>query len=154
MITVVQRVSRAEVRVAGEVVGRIGGGFVALLGVREGDTEEDARILADRVAGLRVFEDDQGKMNRSVLERGLAVLVVSQFTLCADVRKGRRPSFDGAARPEVAIPLCDLFAAELRRMGLVVETGRFGATMEVELVNDGPATFVLDSSTWRAGPRA
>jgi D-aminoacyl-tRNA deacylase len=153
MIAVVQRVSRAEVRVAEEVVGKIAGGFLALVGVRLGDTAEDARILADRVSGLRVFEDDEGKMNRSLKDTGLSLLAVSQFTLCADLRRGRRPSFDRAAPPPIAQPLFDRFCGELRAAGLVVETGRFGASMQVELVNSGPATFVLDSAWWNTADR-
>lgn len=148
MITVLQRVEFAKVTVEGAVVGAIDAGFLALVGVRHGDDAESAAILADRVAGLRVFEDAAGKMNRSLIDLGHSVLAVSQFTLCADVRSGRRPSFDAAARPDVAQPLFDVFCEALRQRGLRVETGRFGSTMAVDLRNAGPATFVLDSSWW------
>ena len=139
MRAVIQRVRRAAVVVAGETVGAIDAGWLVLLGVAPTDTPAEAAWLADKVAHLRAFEDDAGKMNRSVLDAGGAVLVVSQFTLYGDTRKGRRPSFTGAA------PLYERFAAELRAVGLPVATGRFGADMRVELVNDGPVTFVLDT---------
>ena len=141
----VQRVSRASVAVNGQVVGRIGAGFLVLLGVAQDDAGSDADYLAEKVAGLRVFEDEDGKMNRSLAEVGGAVLAVSQFTLLGDARKGRRPSFDAAARPERAHELYRHFVANLRDAGLEVETGRFQATMQVELVNDGPVTILLDS---------
>lgn len=145
MRAVVQRVCRGKVTVAGEVVGQIGKGYVVLLGVAGTDTPEAADYMADKVAGLRVFEDDQGKMNRSIVEAGGAVLAVSQFTLYGDVRRGRRPGFDQAGRPEVAEPLYERFVAKLRAAGLTVETGRFQTHMEVELVNDGPVTILVDS---------
>lgn len=142
---VVQRVSRARVVVDSEVVGQIGPGFVVLLGVAKEDTLESADYMADKVANLRVFEDQEGKMNRSLLEAGGAVLAVSQFTLYGDVRRGRRPGFDRAARPEQAEPLYQRFVERLRALGLTVETGRFQTHMEVELVNDGPVTILVDS---------
>lgn len=145
MRAVVQRVSRGRVTVDGAVTGEIGAGYVVLLGVRKGDTPEAARYLAEKIAHLRVWEDDEGKMNRSLLETGGAALVVSQFTLYADARKGRRPGFDQAARPEEAEPLYQQFCAELAALGVPVATGRFQAHMAVELVNDGPVTILLDS---------
>ncbi|MBK7877988.1 MAG: D-tyrosyl-tRNA(Tyr) deacylase [Planctomycetes bacterium] len=144
MRAVLQRVTRAEVRSEGELLGRVGPGMLVLLGVLRGDRAEEARALADKVALFRFFRDAEDKMNRSALDCGAEVLVVSQFTLAADGRKGRRPSFDRAAPPAEAEPLYELFVLELRARGLRVETGRFGARMEVELVNDGPVTFVLD----------
>ncbi|MFO7173421.1 MAG: D-aminoacyl-tRNA deacylase [Bacillota bacterium] len=145
MRALVQRVSRGRVTVGGAVVGEIGRGYVVLLGVARDDTPEDARYLAEKVAHLRIWEDEAGKMNRSLLEVGGAALVVSQFTLYADTRRGRRPSFEQAARPEVAEPLYERFCAELRSLGVPVATGRFQAHMEVELVNDGPVTILLES---------
>ncbi|MFO7274877.1 MAG: D-tyrosyl-tRNA(Tyr) deacylase [Symbiobacteriaceae bacterium] len=145
MRAVVQRVSRARVTVGGEVVGQIGPGYVVLLGVAREDDEAAADYLAEKVAGLRVFEDENGKMNRSIQEVGGSILAVSQFTLYGDVRRGRRPGFDRAARPEQAEPLYQRFVQRLREMGLHVETGRFQAHMEVELVNDGPVTILIDS---------
>jgi D-tyrosyl-tRNA(Tyr) deacylase len=142
---VVQRVSGAAVRVEGAVVGSIGRGVLVLLGVGRGDGEKDVAYLADKVANLRIFADGAGQMNRSVLEEGGAVLVVSQFTLYGDVRRGRRPGFGGAAPPEEASRLYELFVESLRRTGLAVETGVFKAMMQVELVNDGPVTLLLDS---------
>jgi len=142
---VVQRVSRAEVRVGGESVGRIDGGLLVLVGVGIDDGEADAVALAQKVAGLRIFRDEAGEMNLDARATGGAILVVSQFTLHGDVRKGRRPSFITAARPEQASPLYERVLAEIRRMGLVAEGGRFGATMQVELVNDGPVTVLLDT---------
>ena len=132
-------------RVSGETVGRIAEGLLVLLGVTHDDGEADAGYLADKVAGLRIFEDDAGKMNRSVLDIGGEVLAVSQFTLFGDVRKGKRPSFDEAARPEHARELYELFVAKVRALGLGCETGRFQEMMEVELVNQGPVTILLDS---------
>jgi D-aminoacyl-tRNA deacylase len=143
---VVQRVSRAAVRVEGLTVGAIGRGFLVLLGVTHADGRAEAEWLARKVAGLRVFEDDAGKMNLGLTDVGGEVLVVSQFTLYGDVRKGRRPSFTDAARPEQAEPLVDYFASRLREEGLRVETGVFGAMMEVALVNDGPVTLWLDTA--------
>lgn len=145
MRTVVQRVSRGRVTVAGEVVGAIGAGLVVLLGVAREDTPEAADYLAEKVANLRIFEDAEGRMNRSVLDAGGAVLAVSQFTLYGDARRGRRPGFDRAARPELAEPLYERFVAKLREQGLTVSTGRFQTHMEVELVNDGPVTILIDS---------
>ena len=144
MKAVVQRVSRAEVRVDGEVVGRTEQGMVVLLGVMRGDTRRDAERLADKLAGFRFFGDAEGRMNVAATEVGGGALVVSQFTLAANGRKGRRPSFDRAAPPEQAEPLYEHFAARLRERGIPTETGRFGARMEVELVGDGPVTFVLE----------
>ncbi len=145
MRAVVQRVSRAEVRVGGEVVGRIGRGFLVLVGVEPDDAEADVAYVAEKVAGLRVFEDAQGRMNLDLSAVGGGVLLVSQFTLLADCRKGRRPSFTGAAEPGKAEALYEAVAARLRELGVPVETGRFRAEMEVELVNDGPVTLLLDS---------
>lgn len=146
MRAVVQRVSEAVVRVDGAVVGAIGPGLLVLLGVAPGDNEEGARWLAARIAGLRVFADDEGKMNRSVIERAGGVLVVSQFTLYGDCRKGRRPSFVGAALPEIAEPLYERFCALLAAEGVtLVERGRFGAHMHVAMLNDGPVTLILDT---------
>ncbi len=140
MRAVVQRVTRARSTPGGG----IGPGLVVLLGVAEGDSAEDAERLAGKIARLRIFEDDAGKFDRSLLDTGGAALVVSQFTLLADAAKGNRPSFSAAARPEVAEPLYERFAAALRKLGVPTETGVFGARMQVELVNDGPVTSVLD----------
>ncbi len=145
MRAVVQRVSRASVKVNGEVTGKIGEGLLILLGVTHSDSETDAAFLAEKVAGLRIFEDEGGKMNRSVGDIGGAVLAVSQFTLFGDVRKGKRPSFDEAARPERACELYECFVERTRALGLPCETGRFQEMMEVELVNQGPVTILLDS---------
>jgi len=145
MRAVVQRVSRARVTVAGEITGEIGRGLLVLLGVGNTDTETDADYLAEKVVGLRIFEDDAGKMNRSVGEVGGTVLAVSQFTLYGDARRGRRPSFDAAARPEQARALYEYFVEKIRGAGLRCETGRFQEMMEVELVNEGPVTILLDS---------
>jgi D-tyrosyl-tRNA(Tyr) deacylase len=141
---VVQRVSRAEVRVEGSVVGRCGHGLLVLLGVARGDAAADAIRLAGKIARLRVFPDDEGRFDRSVVDGGGGALVVSQFTLLADTRKGNRPSFTAAAAPDEAAPLVDALCDALRAEGLQVATGVFGAQMEVELVNDGPVTIVLD----------
>jgi D-tyrosyl-tRNA(Tyr) deacylase len=146
MRAVVQRVSSAQVTVENEIVGRIGRGFLVLLGMTAGDGEAEAALLARKVAGLRVFEDADGKMNLALADVGGAVLAVSQFTLYADVRKGRRPSFIAAARPEQAEPLYQRFCALLRAEGLAVEQGIFQAEMQVALVNDGPVTIWLDSA--------
>lgn len=145
MRAVIQRVSQARVTVDGEVVGEIGSGLVVLVGVTHDDSEEDARWLARKVAGLRIFEDSEGKMNLSVRDVGGAVLVVSQFTLYADARKGRRPSFVNAARPEVAEPLITAFSRFLEQEGVPVETGKFRAMMQVCLCNEGPVTIIVDS---------
>jgi len=142
---VLQRVARARVRVGEETVGEIGQGLLVLLGVGREDEAEDVRALAEKTAALRIFEDDQGKMNRSVVEAGGSVLVVSQFTLYGDCRKGRRPGFSAAAPPELANRLYLGFAERLRELGLTVATGVFQAEMAVELVNDGPVTLLLDS---------
>ena len=146
MRVVLQRVSRAAIRVDGETVGEIGAGMLALVGVAEGDDEAAADRIAAKVAGLRIFSDAEGRFNQSVAEIGGAVLVVSQFTLISDVRKGRRPSFTGAARPELAEPLVERFAQQLEAEGLTVARGVFGAMMEVDLVNDGPFTVMIDSA--------
>lgn len=145
MRLVVQRVTRASVTVDGEVTGKIGKGYMVLVGAEVGDTEADARLCADKLAGLRVFVDDEGKMNRSVADVGGEILLVSQFTLLGDARHGRRPSFIAAARPEEAEPLLETMKALLEEKGLHVETGRFRAHMDVELVNDGPVTILIDS---------
>jgi D-tyrosyl-tRNA(Tyr) deacylase len=145
MRTVLQRVTRAQVRVEGESVGEIGRGLVVLLGVARDDSEEDARYLVEKTAGLRIFDDEEGRMNHSVIEAGGALLVVSQFTLYGDVRRGRRPSWVEAAPPEVAERLYEFFVAEARRKVERVSTGSFRRMMEVELVNDGPVTILLDS---------
>ena len=145
MRAVVQRVSRAKVTVDDNIAGEIGHGLLVLLGVGGEDQETDADYLADKIVGLRIFEDEHGKMNRSVSEVGGAVLVVSQFTLYGDVRKGRRPSFDDAARPEKARTLYEYFVARVRAAGLPCETGRFQEMMDVELVNEGPIKILVDS---------
>ena len=145
MRAVVQRVSRAAVRIADEVIGAIDHGFLVLVGCGQGDGEADVDYLADKVANLRVFEDEKGLMNRSLADVGGAVLAVSQFTLYGDCRKGRRPSFTEALAPEPAQSLYEKFVAKLRKAGLRVETGRFRALMDVELVNCGPVTLLLDS---------
>ena len=145
MRAVVQRVSRAKVTVAGEITGEIGLGLMILLGVADDDTQEDAGYLAEKLFGLRIFPDEEGKMNRSLVEAGGAMLVVSQFTLFGDCRKGRRPSFIKAARPEQAVDLYKAFVAEVRGRGITVATGRFQEHMDVELVNDGPVTLLIDS---------
>jgi len=145
MIAVVQRCSRGEVRVDGDVVGALGdrGGLVVLVGVETGDSEEDARRLGEKIAKLRVFEDDAGKMNRSALDVGGSVLLVSQFTLAGDCSGGNRPSFVRAARPEVAEPLFESVVAAVRASGLAVATGRFRTEMKVDILNDGPVTVIL-----------
>ena len=145
MRALVQRVSEARVVVEGEVVGAIGQGYVVLLGVHVRDTEAEARGLAEKVANLRIFGDDEGKMNRSVIDVGGAVLSVSQFTLYGSTEKGRRPSFIDAAPPELASALYETFNARLRALGVPVETGRFRAHMVVEIHNDGPVTLMLDA---------
>ncbi|NLE44916.1 MAG: D-tyrosyl-tRNA(Tyr) deacylase [Chloroflexi bacterium] len=144
MRTVVQRVSQASVTVDGRLVGAIGRGVVVLVGVTHADTTADADWLARKIAGLRIFEDADGKMNAGLIDVGGAALVVSQFTLYGDARKGRRPGFTEAALPEVAEPLVDRFAETLRAHGVAVETGVFGANMLVEIHNDGPVTLVID----------
>jgi D-tyrosyl-tRNA(Tyr) deacylase len=148
MRAVLQRVTSAAVRVDDEVIGTIERGLVALVGVAHTDTVADAELLARKTAELRIFNDAHGKFNLSLLDVGGAALVVSQFTLFADVRKGRRPGFTDAAPPEVAAPLVDAYADALRRLGVPVATGRFGAHMQVALVNDGPVTILLDTTLW------
>jgi len=145
MRAVVQRVSRAKVTVQGWTAGEIGLGLLVLLGVAHEDSETDAVYLAEKIAGLRVFEDQDGKMNRSVHESAGSVLAVSQFTLYGDVRRGKRPSFDGAAPPEQAQRLYEHFVQQIRNLGVRCETGRFREMMQVELVNEGPVTILLDS---------
>ena len=145
MRAVIQRVERASVSVEGEIRGQIGAGFLVLIGVEEGDGDADFRYIAEKVPNLRVFEDEQGKMNRSLLDVGGELLAVSQFTLLGDARGGRRPSFITAARPETADPRYERLVADWRARGIRVETGVFGAHMKVSLVNDGPVTILLDS---------
>ncbi|WP_115992233.1 D-aminoacyl-tRNA deacylase [Cohnella lupini] len=145
MKVVLQRVSEAKVTVEGQIVGAIGTGLMLLVGVGQEDTEQDLNWMADKLAGLRIFEDDGGKMNLSVEDVKGEILSVSQFTLYGDCRKGKRPNFMGAARPETAESFYDRFNERLRTRGLKVETGRFGAMMDVSLVNDGPVTLILDS---------
>ncbi len=147
MRAVVQRVSEASVTVGDEVVGAIERGVLVLLGVREGDTQAEADWLASKVAQLRIFSDDEGRFNLSVLDIGGAALVVSQFTLYGDARKGRRPDFTKAARPETAEPLIEHFVAQLQAAGVPTATGRFGASMAVHLVNQGPVTILLERDT-------
>lgn len=151
MRLVLQRVSQAAVTVTGSTVGAIGGGLLVLLGVSSGDTSTDADYLLKKTLELRIFPDEHGKMNRSVREAGGSLLVVSQFTLLADCRKGRRPSFDRAAPPERALELYDYFVDQARASGIPVETGVFQAAMQVSLVNDGPVTLVIDSPQAPAG---
>ena len=145
MRAVIQRVEKASVSVEGEIKGQIGAGFLVLIGVEEGDGDADFRYIAEKAPNLRVFEDEQGKMNRSLLDVGGELLAVSQFTLLGDARGGRRPSFITAARPETADPMYERLVADWRARGIRVETGVFGAHMKVSLVNDGPVTILLDS---------
>ena len=146
MRVVVQRSKAASVTVLDEIVGAIDFGLVVLVAVAPSDGHKEAEWMAEKVAHLRIFSDEQGKMNRSVLDEGGGVLVISQFTLYGDCRKGRRPHFGGAARPEHAIPMYEYFCTQLRKIGISsVETGQFGAMMQVQLVNDGPVTLVIDS---------
>jgi D-aminoacyl-tRNA deacylase len=146
MRAVIQRVSSARVAVASEITGEIGAGLLVLLGVAQGDLEADAQWLAEKICALRIFEDNEGKMNRSVIEVGGGMLVVSQFTLLASTRKGTRPSFNDAAKPDFAIPLYEAFNRfASAALGRAVATGRFAAMMNVSLVNDGPVTLVIDS---------
>ncbi|OZS77094.1 D-tyrosyl-tRNA(Tyr) deacylase [Tetzosporium hominis] len=144
MRVVLQRAKQASVTVAGETVGAISHGYVLLVGVTHEDSEAQADWLADKIAGMRLFEDDEGKMNRGLQDVGGSILSVSQFTLYADTKKGRRPSFIEAARPDQAEPLWEYFNERLRSHGLAVETGRFGAMMDVQLINDGPVTIILE----------
>jgi D-tyrosyl-tRNA(Tyr) deacylase len=146
---VIQRVSSSAVDIGGERIAEIGPGLLVLVGVAHGDGEAEARLLASKIANLRIFADDAGKMNLSALDRGYEVIVVSQFTLYGDTRKGRRPSFIDAALPDVAAPLVDRLADDLRALGLRVGAGRFGAEMAVSLVNDGPVTILLDTAELR-----
>jgi len=142
---VLQRSLGANVKVDGEVTGQIEKGFVLLVGFTHEDTQEDVRYVAEKISNLRLFEDEEGKMNRSIFEVGGSILSISQFTLYGDTRKGRRPSFSEAAKPDVAKPLWDFFNEELRRLHLQVETGIFGAMMDVSLTNDGPVTLIVES---------
>jgi D-tyrosyl-tRNA(Tyr) deacylase len=151
MRAVIQRVNEASVEVAGQVIGRIDQGLLVLLGVAKGDQESDVQYMVDKIATLRIFSDEQGKMNRSLSEAGGKALVVSQFTLLGDTSKGRRPGFDQAAPPDTAQALYNKVVAGLQAQGIPVQTGKFGAHMQVSLLNDGPVTFVLDS---RAESRA
>ena len=145
MRAVIQRVKRAEVRINGQAVGTVGAGMLVLLGIGKEDNLEAAGSLADKIVNLRIFDDEQGRMNRSIAETKGSLLCVSQFTLYGDCRKGRRPSYDQAARPEVASQLYEAFVESVRAKGITVATGQFQAMMEVELVNDGPVTVLLDS---------
>lgn len=145
MRVVVQRVKRAAVTIAGEVVGAIGPGLLVLLGIHRQDTEADLEWLVGKTVGLRIFPDAEGLMNRSLPDVGGELLLVSQFTLYGDCRRGKRPSFSDAAPPEIAVPLYEKFGARVREAGVPTATGRFGAMMEVELVNDGPVTVIIDS---------
>ena len=145
MRAVVQRVSKASVTVESQIIGHINRGLVVLLGVEEGDAELDMRYIADKVPNLRIFEDEAGKMNRSLLDMGGSLLAISQFTLLGDARGGRRPSFTAAAKPEAAVPLYQSLVEGWRGKGISVETGTFGAEMAVSLINDGPVTILLDS---------
>lgn len=145
MKAIIQRVQRASVAVDGNVIGKIDAGFMILLGVEKEDTEIEAQVLASKISVLRVFCDENDKMNLSLSDIGGSVLVISNFTLCGDCRKGRRPSFDNAARPETALPLYDYFCDCLRKADIHVEKGEFGADMKVDLLNDGPVTFIIDS---------
>lgn len=145
MRVVVQRVTEARVRIGGETVGQIRQGLMLLVGIKKGDTAEDMDYVADKIVGLRIFEDGEGKMNRSIQETGGEILSVSQFTLYGDTSHGRRPSFIEAARPDQAEPLYEAFNARLRSRGVTVSTGRFGAMMAVSLINDGPVTLIIES---------
>ena len=145
MRAVIQRVTEASVKIDGEIVGEIGQGFLVLIGVEEGDGENDFKYIATKIPNLRIFEDENGKMNRSLMDVGGQILAVSQFTLLGDARSSRRPSFIMAARPETANPMYERLVAAWREQGIHVETGRFGADMKVSLVNDGPVTLMMDS---------
>ncbi len=145
MKAVIQRVKRSSVSIGETVVGEIGQGLMVLLGVTDTDTERECDYLADKITGLRIFEDEAGKMNRSLLDVGGDMLIVSQFTLCADCRKGRRPSFVRAARPETAVPLYERFIAQVQAQGVRTATGEFGADMLVSIENDGPVTIPMDT---------
>jgi D-aminoacyl-tRNA deacylase len=154
MRALIQRVARSDVRIGDEIVGAIGHGMTLLLGVGDADTPEDAALIARKVATLRIFGDDEGKINRSIADVGGAILVISRFALYADCRKGRRPSFVHAAVPAIAEPLVRQVVALLRAEGIAVETGQFGAEMAVTIVNDGPLTIWLDSAELRSGGAA
>lgn len=145
MRAVVQRVSRAGVKVEEKIIGKIDRGILLLLGVEESDEEKDLEYMCDKIPNLRIFEDEEGKMNKSLLDVGGSLLVISQFTLLGDARKGRRPSFTQAARPEKAIPMYERFIDSMKEKNITTEAGEFGAHMEVELINDGPVTILLDS---------
>ncbi|MFL5801714.1 MAG: D-aminoacyl-tRNA deacylase [Roseiflexaceae bacterium] len=153
MRAVIQRVNQASVAVEGQAIGQIGTGVLVLLGVGDGDGAAEVALLAEKIANMRIFPDQEGRFNRSLLDVGGSALVVSQFTLYADTRRGRRPSFSGAAAPEVAEPLVEAFVAALRQQQVAVATGSFGAYMHVALVNDGPVTIILDSATFRTPRR-
>lgn len=145
MRAVVQRVSRARVKVEEKIIGKIDRGILLLLGVEESDEEKDLEYMCDKIPNLRIFEDEEGKMNKSLLDVGGSLLVISQFTLLGDARKGRRPSFTQAARPEKAIPMYERFIDSMKEKNITTEAGEFGAHMEVELINEGPVTILLDS---------
>ncbi len=145
MRALIQRVKKGSVTVDNKMIGQIGQGLVILLGVKDGDTEAAADYLANKIVNLRIFQDENGKFNRSALDVGAELLAISQFTLYADTKRGRRPGFSEAARPEISIPLYDTFVEFLKSSGLKVETGEFGAHMVVEIINDGPVTIMLDS---------
>ncbi len=152
MRAVIQRSTRARVLIDGAVAGTLdpAPGLVVLLGVGPDDSAAQVQVMADKIAGLRIFADDEGKINRSLLDVGGGALVISQFTLYADLRRGRRPGFTGAAAPDIAAPLVERVMDELRALGVPVQGGRFGADMQVELVNDGPMTILLDTDLWRS----
>ncbi len=145
MRAVIQRIKESSVKTENQIIGRTGFGLLVLLGVANGDSSSDADYLANKITNLRIFEDDKGKMNRSLLELGGEMMVVSQFTLLGDCRKGRRPSFMQAAEPNLATELYEYFVNQVRSLGIAVQTGRFGAMMEVALINDGPVTLILES---------
>jgi D-tyrosyl-tRNA(Tyr) deacylase len=145
MKAVVQRVKNANVKVDDKVIGSIGNGILLLLGIEETDEDKDLEYMCDKVPNLRIFEDENGKMNKSLLDVGGSILVISQFTLLGDARKGRRPSFIAAARPDKAIPMYEKYIAEMKEKNIFTQTGEFGADMKVELTNDGPVTILLDS---------
>ena len=145
MRAVIQRIKESSVKTGNQIIGRTGSGLLVLLGVAKGDSPSDADYLVNKIANLRIFEDEKGKMNRSLLETGGEMMVVSQFTLLADCRKGRRPSFVDAAGPELATELYEYFVKQVRSLGITVATGRFRAMMEVALINEGPVTIILES---------
>ena len=145
MIAVLQRTSKASVVVDNKIVGNINSGLVILLGIKKGDSKEDADYLAQKISRFRMFNDNTNKMNRSILDIQASALVISQFTLCADIKKGRRPSFLNAESPELSKKLYEYFKVSLQKLGILVESGQFGSLMKVKLVNDGPVTFVIDS---------